>query len=122
MIRIGTDIVRTDRIRDAVRRWGHKFLERVYTSDEIAYCMSHSNPYPHLAVRFAAREALIKALGGTYGLTLRDIEVRNDEAGRPSLRLNGDAARLLTGFGKSKIHLTLAHEREYAVAFVLIES
>ena len=122
MISIGTDIVRTDRIRDAVRRWGDKFLQRVYTTDEITYCMRHSNPYPHLAVRFAAREALIKAMGGTYGMTLRDIEVLNDDSGRPSLRLNGDAARLLTGFGKSKIHLSLSHEREYAVAFVLIES
>ena len=119
---IGSDIVRTDRIKDAIRRWGPRFIERIYTEDEVAYCMHNINPYPHLAARFAAKESVIKAFGGAYGLTLKGIEVVNDSAGRPSIRLNGDPARLLTGFGTAKIHLSLSHEREYALAFVIIET
>jgi holo-[acyl-carrier protein] synthase len=116
MIRgIGIDLVSTSRIEDAVGRWGSRFLERVFTEGEIAYSMRHATPYPQLAARFAAKEAVIKALGGAHGLALKDIEVIADTTGKPMIRL----PRAMEGV--AAIHLSLTHERGYAAASVVIE-
>jgi holo-[acyl-carrier protein] synthase len=118
---IGIDIVRVQRIQDAVEKWGEKFLLRVYTNDEIAYCYKRKNPYPSLAARFAAKEAFIKAISSGIPLSFSDIEISNSDTGQPLLKLK----RTLDDFIKTKlikkISLSLSHEQEYAVACVVLE-
>jgi len=119
---IGIDIVKIKRMRDVVEKWGQRFLERVFTESEISYCYEKREPYLSLAVRFAAKEALIKAIGSAVPVSLTDIEVINVETGRPFLKVNGK----LEGFFKEKLirraHLSLSHEHEYGVACVILES
>lgn len=119
---IGIDITRTERIERAVQRWGKPFLDRIYTQRELSYCTRHKVPFPQLAARFAAKEAVIKALGGTHGMTLREIEISHDPDGKPIIIRSDAMARALAGCGASKIHLSLTHEREYAAAFVVLEA
>lgn len=118
---IGIDIVKIDRMRTVVEKWGKKFLERVFTENEISYCYEKKEPYLSLSVRFAAKEALIKAIGSEIPVSLTDIEVMNYGSGRPYIKLNG---RLQNFFKEKSIintHLSLSHEREYGVACVVIE-
>ncbi len=125
MIRgIGTDIVDVSRMRRAVGRWGDRFLKKVFTDGEIAHCMTRKDPFPSLAVRFAAKEAFIKAFSTEVGRrvlpvsVLRDIEVVNAPSGKPSLIVHGRLSAVCAG---TVIHLTLAHETTYAVATVVLE-
>lgn len=123
---IGTDIVEIDRIKDAVEKWGGRFLEKIYTGNEVLYCNKKKDPYPHLAARFAAKEAVMKALsiGGSEleddkGIGVpgfRDIEVLNHPNGKPFIAPHG----LIPG-RSCNIHLSISHERKYAVANVVIE-
>ncbi len=118
---IGIDIIKIERVKSAAERWGDRFLRKVFADGEIAYCFRISDPYPSLSVRFAAKEALIKALGSRAGVSFRDIEVVNSESGRPSVEVRG---RLRDLFEKNSLicaHLSLSHEREYGVACVVIE-
>jgi holo-[acyl-carrier protein] synthase len=118
---IGIDIVKIERMKHAVERWGKRFLDRVFTEKEIAYCYDRKDPYLSLSVRFAAKEALIKAVGPETALSLRDIEVMNSDGGRPVLNVQG---KLMSFFEKKTItcaHLSLSHEREYGVACVVVE-
>jgi holo-[acyl-carrier protein] synthase len=113
---IGIDIIKIERVKSAAERWGDRFLRKV-----LAYCFRTSDPYPSLSVRFAAKEAFIKALGSRAGVSFRDIEVVNSESGRPSVEVRG---RLRDLFEKNSLicaHLSLSHEREYGVACVVIE-
>lgn len=119
---IGIDITRTERIERAVQRWGRQFLDRIYTGEEISYCMGHKVPFPQLAARFAAKEAVIKAMGGAHGMTLKQIEVIHDAGGRPGIRLNKAMARAMSECGADKIHLSLTHERDYTAAFVVLSA
>jgi holo-[acyl-carrier protein] synthase len=106
---LGLDIVEINRVRTLARRQP-RFLARVFTADEIAYCRAKKNPWPHFAVRFAAKEAVWKALG-QGGVRLKDISVRRDGRGKPGVLLRGRPARGLT--------LSLSHSRSYAVAVAL---
>lgn len=118
---IGIDIVKIQRIRNAVEKWGHRFLERIFTEKEISYCFSKRIPYPSLAVRFAAKEALIKALNSETPVSFKDVEVININSGKPLLKING---RLDDYFKKnfiSKAHLSLSHENEFGIACVVLE-
>ncbi len=118
---IGIDIVKTERLQKAVERWGDKFLERVFTRNEIAYCYEKNNPFPSLSVRFAAKEALIKAIGAEITVSLTEIDMRTHENGRPFIEVSG---RLRQHFDEKKIksiHLSLSHEREYGVASIVLE-
>lgn len=117
----GLDIVKTQRIRDAVERWGDKFLERVFTCDEIAYSYKKKDPFLSLSVRFAAKEAFIKALSPDQNIPLIDIEVRNQNNGRPVLELHGKTGEFLKVRKIQAIHLSLSHEKDYGVACVVIE-
>jgi holo-[acyl-carrier protein] synthase len=119
---VGIDLVKIDRVREVVERWGRKFLGRVFTEGEISYCYEKKDPYLSLAVRFAAKEALIKALGPDSPVSMKDIEVVNYESGKPSLKVSG---RLASLFKERKIfnaHLSLSHEKEYGVACVVVEA
>jgi holo-[acyl-carrier protein] synthase len=119
---VGIDIVKIDRIRKSVQDHGDRFLEKIYTEGEIAYCRRMKNPYPSLAVRFAAKEAAIKALSPQDSLSFRDIEVLNDEKGKPELNISGRLGEMLGEKGIRAAHLSLSHEKDYGVAFVVFES
>jgi len=84
---IGIDIVKIERMKNVVEKWGNRFLERVFTEGEISYCYEKKEPFLSLAVRFAAKEALIKAVGSIDSVSLRDIEVVNVETGKPILKV-----------------------------------
>jgi len=118
---VGIDLVKIERMKDVVERWGRRFLDRVFTESEISYCYEKKNPYLSLSVRFAAKEALIKAIGSAVPVSLTDIEVANVNTGKPFLKVKGR----LEDFFKEKLikkaHLSLSHEHEYGVAFVVLE-
>ncbi len=118
---IGIDMVKIDRMKGAVERWGDRFLHRVFTENEIAYSYEKKEPFLSLSVRFAAKEAFIKAIGSEIPVALTDIEVMNYGSGRPFIEVKGG---LKTFFEEKAIrcaHLSLSHEREYGVACVVVE-
>lgn len=124
MIRgIGVDIVKVDRIEQAVERWGYRFLKRIFTPAEIERCQQRARPAQCLALRFAAKEAFAKALGlgMRKGLRWRDIEVVHDHLGKPDLLLHNQAQRLLEAVEASRTWLSLSDERESALAVVVLE-
>jgi holo-[acyl-carrier protein] synthase len=118
---IGIDIVKIDRMKAAVDKWDRKFLERVFTEDEIAYCYQKREPYLSLSVRFAAKEALIKAVGGEIPVSLTDIEVVNFGSGRPFIKVKGHLESFFKKKSIEHMHLSLSHEREFGVACVVLE-
>lgn len=119
----GIDIARAERIEEAVDRWGDRFLQRLFSEDEIALCRRRRHFSECLALRFAAKEAFVKAIGWGFrnGLRWRDIEVRSDPMGKPYLLLRGKAKEEVERRGIDRIHLTLSDEKPYAVAHVLLE-
>ncbi len=121
---VGTDIVEIKRIKDAVEKWGEQFLKRIFTENEIAYCCKKKDPFPHLAVRFAAKEAVIKAISSEDRLikigNFKNIEILNHPSGKPFIKIHTSHFPLLTSH--FIIHLTLTHERNYAVATVVLET
>jgi holo-[acyl-carrier protein] synthase len=115
----GVDIIEISRVRQVLERYGRRFLERVYTPGEIAYCRGRP---PNLAARFAAKEATMKALGtGVRGVGWKDIEVVRHESGAPSVKLHGRGKRRAQRLGVREISLSLSHSREYAVALVVLQ-
>jgi holo-[acyl-carrier protein] synthase len=119
---IGIDIVKIQRMKDASEKWGRKFIEKILTENEIEYCFDKKEPYPSLAVRFAAKEALIKAIGSEIAVNMKDIEIINTENGRPLIKVSG---KLKVFFEEKKIkrcHLSLSHEKEYGTACVVLET
>lgn len=118
---IGIDIIKIERMKLAVSRWNRKFLNRIFTENEILYAYEKKDPYLSLSVRFAAKEALIKAVGSAVPVSLKEIEILNQETGRPFINVTG---RLRTFFENNTIrctHVSLSHEREYGVACVVLE-
>lgn len=114
---VGIDVVEISRIAAAISRYGERFLARVYTADERAYAVSRA---PALAVRFAAKEATAKALGTGIGpVGWRNIEIRNDAAGKPSLILHGAAAAVARRAGFLEWQVSVTHSRDLATAFVV---
>jgi len=118
---IGIDIIRVERMRQVVEKWEEKFLRRVFTEQEISYCYKRKNPFLSLAVRFAAKEALIKAIGSEIPVSFKDIEVTNNDTGKPSLTVKGKLEALFNNYSIKKIYLSLSHEHDYGVACVVIE-
>ena len=115
----GVDIIEISRVKQVLERYGQRFLDRIYTAGEIAYCRGRA---PNLAARFAAKEATMKALGtGVRGVGWKDIETVRHESGAPSVLLHGRAKRRAQRLGIRDISLSLSHSREYAVAFVVVQ-
>ena len=112
------------RIQDSHDRYGERFLERIYTPKEMAYCMRKKNSAESLAARFAAKEAGAKALGTgiAKGVNWREIEVTHLPGGRPTLIFHGRAAERAATMGVTGIHLSLSHGRDLAIAQVVLES
>ena len=119
VIGIGTDIVECLRIAQMIERHGELFLNRVYTTDEIAYCSARKAATQHYAGRWAAKEAALKALGTGWsrGIKWRDIEVRNDVAGKPEIALHGGAREESQRKGIREILISISHCRSHATAF-----
>jgi holo-[acyl-carrier protein] synthase len=119
----GVDITEVARIKAAVERFGDRFLKRVFTPEEVRYCMSKANAGERLAARFAAKEAAMKAIGTglRHGVTWQDVEVVRQPGGRPGLRLTGKAADFAATLGCTRTHLSLSHTAEQAIAHVILE-
>ena len=121
-IRQGVDIVSVDRLEEAARRTGDRFLNRIFTQEERTYCESKRFKYEHYAARFAAKEAMMKAMEirRQNRLRFREIEVKRRPTGKPEIFLSPESR---TRFGLPQgiqIELSMAHERRYAVSFVLL--
>ncbi len=118
IVGVGLDLVKIERVRAIAERWKTRFLDRLYTPAERRYCMAKPSPYASLAARFAAKEAVLKALGTGWadGVSWRDIEVLNDRAGRPRATASGRAKALMKRAGVSGIHVSLSHDTDYAIA------
>lgn len=118
IIGLGTDIVEIERIRRMIERHGDHFLERCFTPDEIAYAQKHRDAAVRFAGRWAAKEAVVKALGTGFvrGITFHDIEVIALASGQPTVKLSGDAAQIAGNVGIEEIKLTISHARDYATA------
>lgn len=113
----GIDVIEIERISAAIERWGDRFLRRIYTPGEIAYCRGRTQS---LAGRFAAKEATSKALGtGIRRLSWRDIEVLPDRRGKPYLFLQGRAAAVAAAQGLTVFEITITHSRSDAIAMVV---
>lgn len=123
---IGVDLVRVDRLAQALRRYGERFLRRVFTDREIAYCQGRAKQGVYqFAQRFAAKEAFSKALGVGLrqgGIRWREVEVLPDPRGKPEIRVTGRAAHLCEELGVRGIHLSLTDEDNLAVAMVVLET
>ena len=121
---VGVDVVRVDRIAAAMRRFGERFVVRILGPAERAAIPRGPTAAAHVAKRFAAKEALLKALGTGLagGATWHDIEVRRRPGGQPWLRIGGACARKMRELGAERAHLSLSDEGDYAVAVVVLGS
>jgi len=121
IIGIGTDIIEIARIKQAMQT-RPKLVERIFTRAEIDYCQGTGDFFTPLAARFAAKEALAKALGtGIRDFKWQDIEVSNDSLGKPSINIYGKAREKAQELGVVNMHISLSHCRDYAVAMVILE-
>ena|ERR1700682_6399711 len=123
IIGTGIDIIEVDRIAVRVGR-DNGFREFVFSKDEMNYCDSKASRFEHYAARFAAKEAFLKAVGrGWYsGLQWNEIEVVNEESGKPGLRISGQTEKMLSSMGIRSIHISLSHLKTMASAIVILES
>ena len=120
---IGVDIIEVERMADKMGR-SESFGEMLFSKNEIEYCESKTYKYEHYAARFAAKEAFYKALGSGWKneTAFNEIEVTNDEKGKPFIILLGQTSRLIEQMGIKSIHVSLSHIRAMAVAYVIIEN
>ncbi len=118
---LGVDLVAVDEVARSLERFGERYLSRVYTPAEVAYCTSGGRPpAAHLAARFAAKEATFKALrGGDTALDWRSIEIVRHADGSCTVKLHGEAQKMAEGRGVRTLDVSLSHDGEYAVAVVV---
>ncbi len=123
IVGIGVDIVEIDKLRLAMVRRGERLRNRAFTQSEIQYCEERANQYQHYAARFAAKEAVFKAIGSGWrdGVGWHDVEVRNEMSGKPVITLGGRTLELATRMGVKRAWLSLSHTDQYAVAQVILE-
>lgn len=116
------DLVNIPRMRAVIDRWQERFLRRVFTEDEVAYCRARRDPVPHFAARFAAKEAGLKALGTglRLGVSWRELEVRRARGQAPVLVLSGRSLEIGRSRGGSRMLLALTHEGDYALAQAML--
>jgi len=119
----GVDLAEVGRIREAIERYGERFMRRIFTEGEIAYVERKANRFERYAGRFAAKEAGMKAIGTGWkrGVRWQDFEVSNLPSGRPTLRLHGEAARIADKLGVKTISLSITHTADLGMAHVILE-
>ena len=122
MLATGVDLIKVDRVQNVIERYGERFLSRVFTETELAYCCGR----PHqLAARFAAKEAVSKMLGTGIqhpeGVDWREIQIVSDERGKPSVQLSGKAAQRASEMNLTHLSISLSHTREHAIAIIVAE-
>ncbi len=120
IIGVGIDIIEIDRIRNSVDKYGDQFLDKIFTKTELEYCLNKVDKYQHLAARFAAKEAIYKALttGWDKGITWQAIEIKNEPNGMPYAVLNGEIKKFLSN--ENGLRISLSHSRDYVAAVAII--
>lgn len=120
VVSVGVDLVEVSRIQSTIDRYGHRFLNKVFTSHEQKYCRQRQTAGECFAARFAAKEAVFKAAGTglSTGMQWHDVEIINDDNGRPRVRLSGATGER---FQDKKVHLSLSHTHTMAIATVVVE-
>ncbi len=123
IVGIGTDIVAVARMASGIEKYGERFASRILSSNEFEVFSGHANQAHYLAKRFAAKEAVVKALGCGFrdGISMRQVEVSNDPLGKPQVTLHSKAAERAKSMDVTEILLSLSDEREYAVAYVMAQ-
>ena len=123
IIGTGIDLIEVARIRDSHERFGARFAGRILLPPEIEYCLSHRDPAPFIAARFAAKEAISKAFGTGIGASLgwHDMEVRRKPTGEPYVQLHGKGAELFQARGAARLHISLSHTVQHATAMAVLE-
>jgi holo-[acyl-carrier protein] synthase len=121
IIGIGTDITECLRIARMIERHGELFVNRVYTPDEISYCQNRAQSTQHFTGRWAAKEAVLKALGTGWrrGITWRDVEIRNETSGKPIVATRGGVKEVVEQLGITGILVTISHCRTHAIAYAM---
>ena len=119
----GTDIIEVERIASKIQK-ENGFRELVFSVAEIKYCETKANKYEHYAARFAAKEALAKALGVGWltGTKINEVEIVNDETGKPLFNFLGETAKQIAALNIDTIHVSLSHIKTFATAIVIIEA
>lgn len=122
IIGTGIDIVQNNRIEELINKYGDRFLKKIYTAKEIEYCQSKNNFVASFAARFAAKEAVLKALGtGMRNNSWHEIEILNDELGKPEVLLNNKTARRAEKIKVRSIFISISHEKKYSIAQIIME-
>ena len=124
IIGCGIDLVKIERIEKIIKRWGNNFTSRIFTPLEEEYCeKKKGNKFQSYAGKFAAKEALLKALGlGLRGANWKEIEIKNDELGQPIIDTSGKLKNIAYSKGVSKYFISISHTKEYAIAQVILEN
>lgn len=122
LIGLGTDVIEVERVRGVIERQGERFLQRVFTDEERAYCSAKAHPYKHYAARFAAKEAVSKCFSTGIGADLgwRGVSVYHGPRMQPLVRLDEQAAALLQSVGATDVHLSLSHTETVAIAMAAL--
>lgn len=116
---IGNDIIEIERIQKSINKYGSKFLDKIFTNQEKEYCLKYNEAARHFSGRFAAKEAIVKALGCGFrnGVTWLDIEIVNDSLGKPLVSISSYLNQM---FGDVKIMISISHCKEFATAFAVV--
>ena len=120
---VGIDIIDVARIAASLEKFGHRFGERILSREESAYCLSHVNPAPFVAARFAAKEAISKAFGTGIGRHLgwQDMEIAHRESGEPYVILHGKGKKLFEARKAKNLFVSISHTQQYAAVVAILE-
>ncbi len=120
VVGIGIDIIEIDRIRESVEKYGERFLKKIYTEKEIDYCLKKKYKYQHLAARFAAKEAVYKALATNWNedVSWHNIEISNEPNGMPVVELHGGLKKFLKG--ENSLKISMSHSKEYVACVAIV--
>jgi holo-[acyl-carrier protein] synthase len=120
----GIDMAEVPRIAESIKRFGDRFIRRIFTEGEVRYCDTKANRVERYAARFAAKEAAMKAIGTGWncGVAWRDIEVSRTPGGRPTIKFHGKAAEFAAKLGTRHIALSISHTEQLAIAQVILEN
>ena len=119
----GIDIIEVGRIKNSIQKYSDRFKKKIFTQKEIDYCHSQADPAKHFAARFAVKEAVLKCFGTgmTGGILWKDIEVDKLNSGQPVLNLYGNGKELFNQLNLKHIHISITHDKTYAVAHAIAE-